>query len=364
MPSTFPIDLPVAGRPVLVVGGGPAALGAIAALREGGAAVTVVAADPTDSVADLADRGLLRLVSTDEVDDALLMASWLVIDATDDDRADSPLARRADELGRICVPALGAGPTGDDSGPGSRSGRVVLVGGGPGDPGLLTVAGLRAVREADVLVCDRLAPLAVLREARPQAEIVDVAKIPRGATTSQEEINRILVDRGLAGLTVVRLKGGDNFVFGRGGEEWQACVAAGLPVEVIPGVSSAIAAPAAAGIPATHRDLNQGFTVVTGHVPPGDPRSTLDWDALARTGTAIIVMMGMANLELIAIALIAAGLDPQTPAATVADGGLPSQRTVRAPLHRIAEQTSAAGLRSPAVVVIGSVAAFDPAAAS
>jgi siroheme synthase len=160
---------------------------------------------------------------------------------------------------------------------------------------------------------------------------------------------------------VVRLKGGDNFVFGRGGEEWQACVAAGVDVQIIPGVSSAVAAPALAGIPLTHRTANQGFTVITGHVPPGDPRSTLDYAALARSGTALVVMMGVGTLGAIASALIGHGLDPQTPAATVADGGLASQRTVRASLAGIAEATAAAGIRPPAVTVIGSVAAFDPA---
>ncbi len=229
---------------------------------------------------------------------------------------------------------------------------------------MITVAGLRAVEQADVVVCDRLAPLAVLDRARPDAEIVDVAKIPRGRTTPQEEINRILIDRAGRGSTVVRLKGGDNFVFGRGGEEWQACLAAGIPVTVIPGVSSAIAAPAAAGIPATHRSLTQGFTVVSGHLPPGAPGSTLDWTALARSGTSIIVMMGMANLASIAEALIAAGMPADTPAATVADGGLPSQRVVRDRLERISSQTAVAGLRAPAVTVIGAVAAFDPSSPS
>jgi uroporphyrin-III C-methyltransferase len=237
---------------------------------------------------------------------------------------------------------------------------VILVGGGPGDPGLLTVAGLAAVRAADVIVHDRLAPLAVLDQVRPGARIVDVAKIPGGRTTPQHEINRLLVEHATAGHTVVRLKGGDNFVFGRGGEEWQACEEAGVRVRVIPGVSSALAVPALAGIPLTHRTANQGFTVITGHVPPGDPRSTLDYAALARSRTALVIMMGVANLGAIAATLIAEGMDPQTPAATVADGSLPGQRLVKAPLRRIAADTAAAGIRAPAISVIGSVAAFDP----
>jgi uroporphyrin-III C-methyltransferase len=355
------VDLPVAHRRVLVVGGGPNSLPQIAAARAAGADVMVAAAgrDLADSVVDLIDRGLVRQVS-DPVADADLAAADLIVAATDDPDQDAALAARATAMHRFCLvwdriePDPGEGPSG--------TGTVTLVGGGPGDPGLITVAGLEAVRRADVLVCDRLAPLAVLEQAKPGAEIVDVAKIPRGRTTPQEEINQILIERALAGHTVVRLKGGDSFVFGRGGEEWQACLAEDIPVTVIPGVTSAIAAPAAAGIPATHRTLTQGFTVVSGHLAPGAEGSTLDWAALARSGTSIIVMMGMANLAAIATALLAAGMSPDTPAATVADGGLPSQKVVRDRLDRIAAATVEAGLRAPAVTVIGSVAAFEPAA--
>nr|WP_243843076.1 MULTISPECIES: uroporphyrinogen-III C-methyltransferase [unclassified Mumia] len=237
-------------------------------------------------------------------------------------------------------------------------GRVVLVGGGPGDPGLITVAGLEAVRSADVVVTDRLAPLGVLHGLG--CEIVDVGKIPRGRTTPQEEINRILVAHAAAGKRVVRLKGGDTFVFGRGGEELEACVAAGIPVDVIPGVTSAIAGPALAGIPVTHRGLSQGFTVVSGHVPPGDPRSTLDWAALARSGTDLVLLMAVATLPAITATLITEGLDAATPAATVADATLPTQRVVRADLATIAERIAEACIASPAITVIGKVAGFDP----
>ncbi|WP_231930699.1 uroporphyrinogen-III C-methyltransferase [Friedmanniella luteola] len=243
---------------------------------------------------------------------------------------------------------------------GDGRGEVVLVGGGPGDPGLLTVAGLEAVRTADVLVVDRLAPLSVLQQVRPGAEVIDVAKIPRGTFTSQERINELLVEHGRAGRRVVRLKGGDNFVFGRGGEEWQACAAAGIPVRVVPGVSSAIAAPALAGIPLTHRQLTQGFTVVSGHLPPGDPGSTLDWAALARAGTTLVVLMGVATLPAITAELVAQGMAPGTPAATVADAGLPSQRDVRGRVDDIAALTLEAGIRPPAITVIGAVAGFRP----
>ncbi|HYI58898.1 MAG TPA: uroporphyrinogen-III C-methyltransferase [Microlunatus sp.] len=241
----------------------------------------------------------------------------------------------------------------------SPVGHVTLVGGGPGDPGLLTLAGLAAIKDADVIICDRLAPLAALSEARPGVEIIDVAKIPRGEYTPQEKINELLVEHGRAGRRVVRLKGGDSFVFGRGGEELLACAEAGLAVTAIPGVSSAFAAPALAGIPLTHRSLTQGVTIVSAHLPPGHPGSTLNWAALARANTTLVIMMGVATLAEVAADLIDQGMDPATPAATVADAGLPSQRTVRADLARIAEATRTAGIRPPAITVIGAVAGFD-----
>nr|WP_275889435.1 uroporphyrinogen-III C-methyltransferase [Nakamurella flavida] len=238
-----------------------------------------------------------------------------------------------------------------------------MVGGGPGDPGLITVAGAAAVRWADVVVTDRLAPLALLDDLRPGVLVVDVSKVPGGGpTTGQDEINRLLVDHARAGRRVVRLKGGDPFVFGRGAEEWQACAEQGIAVRVIPGVTSAVAVPALAGIPVTHRDANQGFTVVSGHVPPGDPRCRLDYAALARSGTALVVLMGVGTLAAIGRALVDAGMDPSTPAVTVADGGLPAQRSVHGTASTIAGLTAAAGIRPPAITVIGAVAGFRPTA--
>ncbi len=355
---TLPVDLPVAGREVLVVGGGVVALGRIAGLRAARARVVVMSTDPVASVIDLADRELIELHRREPVD-ADIHRAWLVVAATGDAADDAAVAAKAAAAQRFCLGGSGAAAL-DPANRRRLGGRVVLVGGGPGDPGLLTLTGLRAIQEADVVVADRLAPLAVLQYVRPGAEIIDVAKIPSGQHTPQWEINRLLVAHALAGKSVVRLKGGDNFVFGRGGEEWQACAAAGIEVQLVPGVTSAIAGPALAGIPVTHRTLNQGFTVVSGHVPPGDRRSTLDWDALARTGTALIVMMGVANLAAITAALLAAGMAPDTPAATVADAGHPGQRTVRASVSEIAAATEQAGLTPPAVTVIGSVAGFDP----
>ncbi|MGS0686655.1 uroporphyrinogen-III C-methyltransferase [Nakamurella sp. GG22] len=369
----LPVDLPIDGRAVLVAGGGPRALGKVALLRDHGAVVTVVAPAVDASIADLADRALITWHPREPAA-ADLDGVWLVVAATGDPADDARISELAATRQLFCLPgsageSVGA-PSADPGVPGTGAaappdpGTVILVGGGPGDPGLLTVAGLAAVRAADVIVHDRLAPLAVLDQVRPGATIIDVAKVPGGRTTPQHEINRLLVEHATAGHTVVRLKGGDNFVFGRGGEEWQACAEAGIEVRVIPGVSSALAVPALAGIPLTHRTANQGFTVITGHVPPGDPRSTLDYAALARSRTALVIMMGVANLGAIAAALIAAGMDPRTPAATVADGSLPGQRLVKAPLDRIAAATADAGIRAPAISVIGSVAAFDPSIAS
>ncbi len=238
-------------------------------------------------------------------------------------------------------------------------GEVILVGGGPGDPGLLTVAGLEAIRAADAVVYDRLAPLASLAEAPAGAELIEVGKIPRGAFTSQERIHEILIEQALAGRRVVRLKGGDPFVFGRGGEEWQACAAAGVPVRVIPGVTSCVAVPELAGVPVTHRHLTQGFTVVSGHVPPGDPRSSLDWDALARIHTTLVILMGVKNLPKITARLIRAGLDPASPAVVLEDGCSAGARVVRGSAADIAALAVDAGVRPPAITVIGQVAGLD-----
>ena len=242
---------------------------------------------------------------------------------------------------------------------GERMGVVTLVGGGPGDPGLVTVAGRDAIAAADVILTDRLVPQEALAWARPEAEIIDVAKVPGGRSTDQAEINRLLIEHAKAGNDVVRFKGGDSFVFGRGGEELLACADAGIEARVIPGVSSATAVPAIAGIPVTQRGLTQAFTVVSGHVPPGHPDSTVDWSALARSGSTIVVMMGVRTLGAITEALVAAGLDPATPAAVIADGAMPSQHVVRGGLSAIAGAARDAGIEPPAITVIGDVAGLD-----
>lgn len=237
----------------------------------------------------------------------------------------------------------------------SHAGRVTLVGGGPGDPGLVTLAGAAALISADVVLTDHLAPSSLIRELNPDAEIIDVGKLPRGEFTPQETINARLIELAREGKDVVRFKGGDSFVFGRGGEEWLACTAAGVGVTVIPGVTSAVAVPELAGIPVTHRGITQGFAVISGHVTPDDPRNQANWASLATSGLTLVILMGVKSLPKITATLIAEGRDPETPAAVVADGGLPSQRRIDGTLATIANLAEAEGIAPPAVCVVGEV---------
>ena len=234
---------------------------------------------------------------------------------------------------------------------------VVLVGGGPGDPELVTIAARNALASADVVVADRLAPRELLDELSPEVELVDVAKLPRGRSASQDEINRVIVDRALAGKRVVRFKGGDNFVFGRGYEELQACAEAGVPVTIVPGLSSAISVPARAGIPVTHRGVAHEFTVISGHLPPGHPDSLVEWSALARLRGTLVLLMAVQNAGAIASALVAGGRDASTPVAVVVDGTMPEERTVLSTLGTIAVDIEAQGVVPPAIIVIGDVVA-------
>src|SRR5580704_14034735 len=399
----YPLSLRLEGRRVLVVGGGPVALRRVAGLREAGAEVVVVAPRLTPALADLADRGLItaheRGYRTSDLDGA-----WLVLACTDQPQVNEAVAADAERRYLWCaradvaaasaawVPAVGrAGSvtvavnagrdprraaelrdrfvdtvaaagrsSAKEPGPaagGQRSaGRVSVVGGGPGDPGLITVTGLQRLREADVVVADRLAPLALLEQLAPGVHVVDAAKVPGGPAMRQDHINHALVEHARAGRAVVRLKGGDPFVFGRGREEVEACLIAGIPVEVVPGVTSAISVPAAAGIPVTHRGVSQGFCVLAGHVRPGDSRSSVDWAALARSGMTLVLLMSIDHLAEIADTLISAGLPGGTPGAVVSDGWSRQQRVVTAPLRDLADAVREAGVTNPAVVVIGDVA--------
>lgn len=231
---------------------------------------------------------------------------------------------------------------------------VYLVGAGPGDPGLLTVRGTEVLSRADIVFYDRLSEAALLDLAPAHAERISVGKTPRGPSTPQEEINRLLVEKGRAGLAVVRLKGGDSFLFSRGGEEAAALAAAGVPFEVVPGVSSAIAAPAYAGVPVTHRGMSTSVTFVTGHEDPWAATET-DWEAVARVGGTIVVLMGVATRAAIADRLMAGGLAGDTPVVAVTWGTRPEQRSLRTTLGAL----GAAAVESPAVIVIGAVAGLD-----
>jgi len=460
-PTPYPLGLMLAGRRVLVVGGGTVATRRVPALLDAGAAVVVVAPHLTPALHALAADGRIqwheRGFQPSDVD-----GCWLVHVAVDDPVVAAAVSAAAEERRVFCVraddrhaatawtpattrqgpvtvavtaggdprramairdaiadllttgrltgrpaaaagrepggqelsphpdpagqelsphpepspdpPAPGGEPgsvpqprSGSESGadrvpwarPGGRTagrGRVVLVGAGPGDPDLITVRGRRVLAEADVVIADRLAPGLLLDELRPEVELVDASKIPHGPAAAQEEINRLLVTHARAGRLVVRLKGGDPYVFGRGGEEVLACAAAGIPVTVVPGVTSAIAVPAAAGIPVTHRGVAQEFVVVSGHLPPGHPESLVDWAALARLRGTLCILMGLTHLHAITKALIDHGRSPDTPAVAVRAGTTPDQQTVRSDLATIAGAVARAGLRPPAVVVVGAVA--------
>ena len=240
----------------------------------------------------------------------------------------------------------------------SLRGMVSIVGAGPGDPDLITVRGLARVRSADVLVYDRLVASELVAAAPPRAERIFAGKAAGFAALDQRAIEALLIERARAGRHVVRLKGGDPYVFGRGGEEVTALVAAGIPVEVVPGVTSAVAVPASAGIPVTHRGLASSVTIVTGHEDPGKGRSAVDWDWLAASRGTLVILMGLERLAAICARLIAGGCDPDTPAAAIAAGTCPQQRTITAPLRELATAVAAAQLVAPALVVVGDVVRF------
>ncbi|HWG93465.1 MAG TPA: uroporphyrinogen-III C-methyltransferase [Mycobacteriales bacterium] len=384
MPYRYPLHLDLAGRRVLVVGGGPVAARRTRSLVEAGADVRVVAPEVVDGFPDVpvelrpfepgdVDGAWLVHACTGSVDDAVAAAceerrTWCV---RADDASASPAwvpavgrsedvvvsvtagrdPRRAVALRDALVAAL---DTQDlplrRSRPGA--GSVALVGGGPGDPGLLTVRGRQLLSRADVVVRDRLAPDVPLPDG---VEVVDVGKDPRGTSWSQRDIEAVLVQHAQAGRRVVRLKGGDVHLFARGIEEVQACVDAGVPVEVVPGVSSAFAVPAWAGIPVTARGVTQSVSVVSAHLPPGAEGSTVDWDALARVGGTLVLLMAVGRLREVCEALMRGGRSGETPVAVVQDGTTPQQRTVVTNLAWAAHD--AADVRAPAVVVVGEVVA-------
>ncbi len=389
----YPVGLMLHGRRVVVVGGGQVAQRRIPTLIAAGARVLVVAPDVTPAIEGLGAEITWeqRVFEPGDLDGA-----WYAMAATDSAAVNEAVVVAAEERRIFCVrsddathasawtPAVGrhdgvtvavlsnreplrSAALRDAVVEGMREGRiaaratrvpnpgVTLVGGGPGNPELITVAGRKALMEAEVVVADRLAPRELLAELPADVEVIDVAKLPRGRSASQEFINQVIVEKALEGKRVARFKGGDNFVFGRGYEEIIACREAGVPVTVIPGLTSPVTVPGLAGIPVTHRGVTHEFTVISGHLPPGHPESLTDWAAAARMRGTLVLMMAVENAPAIAAALLEGGREASTPVAVVCDGSMPTERTVLATLGTVASVLEAEAVRPPAIIVIGEV---------
>ncbi|MEO9238410.1 MAG: uroporphyrinogen-III C-methyltransferase, partial [Jatrophihabitantaceae bacterium] len=367
-----PILLDLTDRLVVVVGGGVVATRRARALAEAGARVRVIAPWIEPVLAELSDQALERGYRSGD-----LASAWLAVAATDNPAVNAEVAAAADQLRIFCIRAdlaaggsarmpavtrsgaitvsvnasddprrasrlrdliavaLASGELSARPGRPSPAGSVALVGGGPGDPELITVRGRRLLFEADVVVTDRLAPRALLADLAPEVEIVDCGKSAHRHNLTQQQINTLLVERAQAGHRVVRLKGGDPFVFGRGSEEVAACVAAGVPVQVVPGITSAIAGPAAAGIPVTQRGIAADFAVVSGHRDPGRAEAGWNWPELAVGPATLVLLMAIDNLAEITAELIEHGRPADTPAAAIQSATLPEQLVVRAPLAEL-----------------------------
>jgi len=391
------VGLGLTGRRVVVVGGGTVAQRRLPALLAAGADVEVVAPEVTPAVEGMATAKELRWTArpyrAGDLDGA-----WYALAATDDGEVNAVVAAAAEGARVFCVraddapggsavtPAVGehdgltvgvlsggrprrsaamrtaliealqAGAVRVDQDAEPVRPGVALVGGGPGDPELITVRGRRLLARADVVVTDRLGPRDLLDELAPHVEVIDASKIPYGRAMNQARINELLVEHARAGRFVVRLKGGDPYVFGRGFEEVQACVAAGVPVTVVPGVTSAFAVPAVADVPVSHRGVAHEIVVVSGHVAPGHPQSLTDWTALARLRGTLVLMMGVERIGAFADALLAGGRPADTPVVVVQDGTTRIQRTLRTTLADAAADVRAHEIAPPAVIVIGPVA--------
>ncbi len=396
--SNYLVGLNLMGRRVVVVGGGTVAQRRLGLLINSGARVHVISRDVTPAVEGMATAGQVT-VDLREYRDGDLTDAWYAIACTDEPETNAAVVAEAERnrvfcvradtarLGTAVTPATGrfdgltlgvlaggqhrrsaavrtallealqSGVVADQSEPVQPG--VALVGGGPGDPDLITVRGRRLLARADVVVADRLAPPELLAELGPHVEVIDAAKIPYGRAMAQEAINAALIDNAKAGKFVVRLKGGDPYVFGRGYEELEACVEAGVPVTVVPGITSAISVPSAAGIPVTHRGVTHEFVVVSGHVAPDHPDSLVDWSALARPRGTLVLLMAVERIEQFADVLIAGGRPSDTPATVIQEGTLRSQRVLRADLQTVAQRVRDENIRPPAIVVIGAVAGFS-----
>ncbi|MFG2891554.1 uroporphyrinogen-III C-methyltransferase [Streptomyces sp. NPDC048248] len=393
--AAYPVGLRLSGRRVVVLGAGQVAQRRLPSLIAAGADVLLISPSATPSVEAMADTGEIRWERR-RYEAGDLDGAWYALISTDDPAANTAASQEAEDRRVWCVraddaeaatawtPATGhsegvtvAVLTGRDprrsagvrdaiveglregtlAAPHhrSRAKGVALVGGGPGDPDLITVRGRRLLAEADVVIADRLGPRDLLAELPPHVEVIDAAKIPYGRFMAQEAINNALIEHAKAGKAVVRLKGGDPFVFGRGMEEAQALAEAGISCTVVPGISSTISVPGAAGIPVTHRGVAHEFTVVSGHVAPDDERSLVDWPALAKLRGTLVVLMGVENSGAIAAKLIEHGRPADTPAAVVQEGTTAAQRRVDATLATLGETVRAEGIRPPAVIVVGDV---------
>ncbi|MEV3855689.1 uroporphyrinogen-III C-methyltransferase [Streptomyces sp. NPDC050095] len=398
----YPVGLRLTGRKTVVIGGGQVAQRRLPALIAAGADITLISPSATPSVDAMADAGEITWVKR-RYEEGDLADAWYVLIATADRTANDAASAEAERGRTWCVrsddadaatawtPATGRteGVTvavlsseaadrdprrtaavrdalvealrdGTVTTHKDRTPGVALVGGGPGDPDLITVRGRRLLAEADVVIADRLGPRDLLDELPPHVEVIDAAKIPYGRQMVQEAINQALIDHAKQGKAVVRLKGGDPFVFGRGMEEAQALAAEGIPVTVVPGISSSISVPGAAGIPVTHRGVAHEFTVVSGHVAPDDERSLVDWQAMARLTGTLVILMGVDKIGKIAEALVSYGKSPDTPVALVQEGTTAAQRRVDATLATVGETVVAEGVRPPAVIVIGDVVHESP----
>jgi uroporphyrin-III C-methyltransferase / precorrin-2 dehydrogenase / sirohydrochlorin ferrochelatase len=392
--EAYLLGLRLRGRRVVIVGGGAVAARRIPRLLAVGADVLLISPQVTASLQDLAAAGRITWLAREYLAGDCAHA-WLVCACAGPAEVNAAVADEAERQRTWCVraddaaratawtPATGAATdvtvgvlSGDPRrsvairdaitagiGSGAISARhwrrrrtgVALIGGGPGDPGLITVRGRQLLAEADVVISDRLAPRELLAELPPDVLVIDAAKIPYGRAMSQQQINEALIEHAKAGKFVVRLKGGDPFVFGRGGEEMLACLRAGIPVTVVPGVSSAIGVPTAAGVPVTHRAVVQDFHVISVHVPPGDDRSTVDWEGLARGNGTLVLLMAVDRIGAVTEALIRYGRRPDTPVSVIADGTMPTQRTIYSTLEDVPRQVEDEGIRPPAIVVIGDV---------
>jgi len=340
--TRFDLRVDLTGRRVVVVGGGRRAAPVVRDLVLAGAHVHVIAPEVIDEISRETVALHLRRYAPGD-----LCGAWLAAAVTGEPTVDAAVEAEAATARVWCLPAPRTPIPGD--------GFVALVGAGPGDPGLITVRGRELLDAADVVVVDRLAPAELVSGLPARVEVVDAGKAPHRHNLSQDDLNALLVDRARRGLRVVRLKGGDPFVFGRGGEEALACARAGVRFEVVPGVTSAVAVPAYAGIPVTHRGITQDFAVVSAHLDPSKPGASVDWAALAAGPGTLVLLMAVAVLEEVTRELVKRGRSAYTPAAVICSGTTPAERVVTGELGTIAELAAAEAVTSPAVVVIGDV---------